>query len=773
MNRPLDPTEAAAAGRREDLRLAAGKGRYVGDIRPGGMLRAVFVRSPQAHARVLSVDIAEAAGAPGVALVLTGADLAAAGIRDAPGGFASGRPDGEPAADTPRPALARDRVRHVGEPVAVVFAETLAQALDAAELVEVEYDPLPHVPGVGDMSRAGAEVPLWDAAPDGIGFELTEGDAEAAAAALASAAHVTRARLSINRIAPMPMEPRGCLIEPQNDGRLLIHASHQSPFTLRAALAAVGFPPEEITVRVPDVGGSFGLKMGAVQEAVPMAHAARLLGRPISWESLRSEAFLSDEQAREMAVEAEIGFDAAWRIAGLRVAMDCDLGAYLSGKSVWTTSNLGGIAGVYEMPAIAATVRGRFSSRQQTAAYRGAGRPEATYVIETLLDRAAAEMGVDPLELRRRNLIPAEAMPYRTALTFTYDCGDFAAGMAKAEALGDVAGFPARRAASEARGMLRGLGFCNSIEIAGGPFGVYAPDICRVSLMRDGRLRVESGSTSVGQGFETVFPDLVAARFGVEASEVIYAQGDTDRLPWGRGNGGSSMLCVGGAAVQGARDTLAARLIELAAPLLEAAPEEVALEDGMLRAGNRGLTLAELAAALPTESEPESDEVSASATAEFRPEGGTFPNGAHVCEVEIDPETGAVQIVAYAAVEDVGTVINPMTTEGRIMGGIVQGAGQALGEDLAFDEDGQLLTGSFMDYRMPRAADFPEFKLAFNPVPTAVNPLGAKGVGEAGTVGALSAVMSAVNDALRSRGAPHLDMPATPSRIWAALQAAR
>lgn len=751
--------------RKEDARLVSGSGRYTGDLRPDGVLHLAFLRSPHAHARIVRIDVAEAAGMDGVVAVLTAADLEAAGLKPIPGGFTAPRPDGSPAPSVGRPALARDRVRHVGEPVVAVVAETLAQAITATEFVEVDYD----AEAVATFEEvAGGDSPaVHDAAPDNVAFEWTGGDAAATDAAMRSAAHVTRLPLSISRVAISPMEPRGILTVPEAEGRLIVHASHQSPFTLRDGLAAVGFPKEALSVRIGDVGGSFGLKMGVAPEDVVVVQAARALGRPVRWDSTRSEAFVSDDQARRMDAFGEIGFDADGRIVGLRVRVIADLGAYLSGKSGWAIANIGGIAGVYDIPAIHATVRGVFTHTCQTAAYRGAGRPEATYVIERLMDVAARELGLSPIELRRRNLIPASAMPYRTALVFHYDSGDFAGTMDKACRLADVAGFETRRVEAAARGRLRGLGIANCIEVAGGPFRILAPDAARASLLPDGTLSIETGTMSVGQGHETVFSQILADRFGVPVDRVSYRQGDTDALPVGRGNGGSSGLSTGGSAVTEAATGLVAALSAIAADQLGVSPESVSLADGIFRSrdGNATRTLAEIAGSLPVGD----DGAVARHQATFKPPEVTYPNGTHICEVEIDPETGLVSIERYSAVEDIGRVLHPLLAEGQIQGGVAQGIGQALGEIVVHDESGQVLTGSYMDYQMPRAGDLPAFHLAFNEVPTARNPLGAKGVGEAGTVGSLSATMNAVNDALARHGVPAFDMPATPGRVWEAI----
>ena len=519
-----------------------------------------------------------------------------------------------------------------------------------------------------------------------------------------------------------------------------------------------------------DVGGSFGLKHGVAPEDVVVTFAARALKRAVMWESTRSEAFLSDDQSRGVQAIGEIGFDANGRIVAVRVKEYASLGAYISSKSIWITGNLGGIAGVYDIPAIYVEAAGVFSNEQQTGAYRGAGRPEATYVLERLVDAAARELGIAPYDLRRRNLIPSTAMPYQTALDFEYDCGEFAQNMERAAALADFAAFEQRRKSAAARGKLRGIGICNCIELAGGPNKVLAPDTARVALMTDGRLRLHTGSTSVGQGHETVFPQLIADQFGVPIELIDYRQGNSDDLPFGRGNGGSSGMCVGGSAVEESSAALVTKLKAIAAERMDVTPDKVSLEDGMFRSrdANRTLSLADIAA-IPAAS----NGVAVSAEATFKPPIPTFPNGTHIAEVEIDPDTGVTTLVAYSAVEDIGRVVHPVLAEGQVQGGVAQGIGQALGEVVVFDEFGQLLSGSFMDYQMPRAGDLPNFKLAFNEVLTKANPLGAKGVGEAGTVGALAATMNAVSDALAQAGVKNFDMPATPARVWNAINAAK
>jgi carbon-monoxide dehydrogenase large subunit len=762
--------------RREDARLLTGNGNYAADGKHVDMLVAVLVRSPHAHASVDRIDTGAARAMPGVVGVYTEADLT--GIGPIPGGIGFPRPDGSPAPKTHRTLLAAGRVRFVGEPVALVVATSRTAAVDAAEAVQVDYTTLPVVTDQVAALEPGAPT-VWDEVPDNIGFLWKRGDAERTEQALRDAAHVARLEFSVSRVTANSMEPRGAWAEVGGDGRLVLHASIQSPYPLRNGLAHnnLGVQPTEIRVLPGDVGGSFGMKSGVQQEYALVCWAARLLGKPVRWISDRTEGLLTDEQAREMRITAELAFDKDAKITALRLRWDVNLGAYVSGRSGWSVGNIGGTAGVYDIPTIYAESCGILTHTVPTAAYRGAGRPEATYTIERLIDVAARELKIDPYELRRRNLIPPEAMPYKTALTFLYDCGEFEGNMQTAARLAELDGFEARRGEAKARGRLRGIGLCNCIEVAGGPFLRPAKDMSTLRLAEDGTLVLRTGSVSVGQGLETAFSQLVADRFGVPLENVRYEQGDTDVLPYGKGNGGSGALCIGGAAVSVAVDKVIDKARKIAAELLEAAEVDVTFEAGRftIAGTDRSIDLAAVARAVHDPDHiPPGEEGGLVETGEFSPTAVTFPNGTHVCEVEIDPETGVTEIVRYSAVEELGRVLNPLLVAGQIHGGVVQGIGQAMGEQIVYDrESGQMLTASFMDYQMPRADDLPSFHMATREVPTKVNPLGAKGVGEAGTVGALAAVMNAVNDALAPLGIRHFDMPATPNRVWAAIAGAR
>ena len=762
--------------RREDVRLLTGAGNYAADGKAPGTLIAVFVRSPHAHAKIVSIDTSIARAMPGVVAVYTHDDLT--DVAPIPGGLGFTRPDGSPSARTHRPLVAKDRVRFVGEAVAAVIAETRGAAADAAEAVMVEYDEMPVVTGVKEAQQA--DVPaVWDEYPDNIGFVWKRGDAEATAAGLAAAVHVTKLEFTVSRVTANTMEPRGVWAEMGPDGRPVVHAAHQSPFNLRNGMANGNFnvKPTEIRVVPGDVGGSFGMKSGVHVEEVFITWAARKLNRPVKWIADRTEGFLTDEQAREMAISAELGLDRDGKFTALRLRWDCNLGAYTSGRSGWGVGNIGGIAGTYIIPAIAAECHGIMTHTVPTAAYRGAGRPEATYAIERLIDVAAREIGVTPYELRRRNLIPPEAMPYKTALTFTYDCGEFEGNMQLAAQLSELDSFAARRKESEARGMLRGIGLCNCIEVAGGPFLRPAKDFSELRLREDGKLVLRSGSMSVGQGLETTMTQIVAERFGIPIEDVIWEGGDTDLIPFGKGNGGSGALCIGGSAVMLAADKVMDTAKTLAADVLEAAVIDIEYDSGIFRVAgtDKTVSLAQVGAAAydPNFILP-GQEGGLVESGEFTPTAVTFPNGTHICEVEIDPDTGVTEIVRYSAVEELGRVLNPLIVAGQIHGGVVQGVGQALGEVIIHDDQsGQMLTASFMDYQMPRAHEYPDFRLTTREVPTQVNPLGAKGVGEAGTVGAMGAAMNAINDALATLGIRHFDMPATPSRVWEAIRAAR
>jgi carbon-monoxide dehydrogenase large subunit len=765
--------------RLEDPRLIQGLGRYSDDVSLPHEAHAVLVRSPHAHARIRTIETREALDAPGVLAVLTAADLAADGIGNLPSDRARKRRDGSPAFPTPRPALAQERARHAGDPVALVVAGTREQAVDAAERVLADYEPLPAVAATADALRPGAAV-VWDEAPDNVAFVAEAGQREAVARALAAAPHVTRLDFVVTRVAAAPLEPRAAVGEyDRRTGRYTLHTGIQAPHGTRTLLADIlKVPQSHVRVVTADVGGSFGMRSGIYPEMVLVLWAARRLGRPVKWTSDRREGFVTDEHGRDNVSTVELGLDRDGTFLALRVAVTLNVGAYLTQRSAGPgTNNIGGVAGMYTTPAIHHRTTGVFTNTTPTGPYRGAGRPEATFAIERVIDVAARELGMDPIALRRKNLIPASAMPFKTGLVFTYDCGDFARGMDLALSLADHAGFEKRRAEARTRGKLRGLGLANAIEVAGGPYTSVNPDTAEIRVNPDASVTVFAGSTSMGQGNETAFAQIVSERLSVPPARIQVLWGDSDALGAGRGNGGSGALTVGGSAVLRATDKIVERGRRIAARTLEAAPEDVVFRDGRFTVAgtDRGAPFADVArTAYQPRQLPPGMEPGFSETAAFTPPAVTFPNGCQICEVEIDEDTGALTVVRHTVVDDVGRMVNPLLVKGQIHGGVVQGLGQALFENLAYDaETGQLLAGSFMDYAMPRADDVPFFEVDSHEVPTAVNPLGAKGVGEAGTVGALPALVNAVNDALAPLGVRHLDMPMTAERVWRAVRSAK
>ena len=755
-------------GRIEDNRLVRGQGVYVADLAPKGMAHAVVVRSQVASARVTSIDTDSALASPGVLAVYTGKDLAADGLPDFPCGVELKRPDGQKAHQARRPILAHDRIRAVGEPVAFVVAETPDAAMAAAELVVVETEDVPTVATVA-AARTPASAAVWDEAPDNIAFVWKKGDA---GDAIARAAHVSRLSSHVSRVAALPLEPRGALGLVDEADRFVLHASNQSPHILKSALAPLlTVPPDQVRVVAKDVGGSFGMKSGAYPEDVLVLYAARKLGRPVRWISERRESFLADDHGRDISINAELGVDGDGRFRALKVDFTVNVGCYLSRRSLFLLNNIGGIAGVYKIPSIEASVTGVFTNTMTNAPYRGAGRPEATYVIERLIDIAARDLGLDPFELRLRNLVPPSAMPYDTGFLFKYDCGEFEGNMLGVARLADREGFAARKEESARRGMLRGLGMANPIEVAAGPFTKARRDFTKLKVHPDGTVTLHAGSMSTGQGIETTLTDLVARELGLPREAIRYQAGDTDDLPDGRGNGGSGAMAVGGTATKRATEKVIATGRALAAEMLEVTLDDIGFADGRfpLKGSNRSVGLADVARYAEGK-----DPVGFSETAEFMPPAVTFPNGCHMVEVEIDPETGTVKIARYSIVEDIGNVLNPKLALGQIQGGVAMGIGQALGEVITYDADsGQLISGSFMDYQMPRAEDLPPMHIETRAVPTAVNPLGVKGVGEAGTVGSLVATINAICNALSALGIRHIEMPATPARVWAAIQEAK
>jgi len=769
-----------AVPRTEDIPLLCGRGRYTDDIVLPRQSHLYVLRSPHAAARIRGIDTAAAVAAPGVLLVLTGADAA----RDRLGTFASRvqrrRPDGSANFVPPYRVLAFDRVHHVGEPVVAIIAESIAAAKDAAELVEIDWEILASVTDTAAATAAGAPI-VWDEVPDNICFVYPVGDKAAVDAAFARAKHVVKERFHISRVAVNPLEGRTALgIYDPRDDRYTLYAGLQAPHVMRLELAANIFklPANQLRLIAPDVGGAFGMKGSAYPELAMVLWAAKKIERPVKWIAERSESFIADHHARDNVSTVELALDDGGKFLALRVATIANLGAYLASMGVHVaTNNLGGLAGTYTTPHIHVTVTGVFSNTNPTCPYRGAGRPEASYCIERIIDIAARATGIDAVELRRRNMIPAAAMPYKTGLTFTYDSGAFEKTMDMALALADWPSVAARRRAAAARGKLYGAGVASVVEMAGGPADIPLEEGIEIRFDATGHATVFAGTHSHGQGHETMYRQFAGHILGLPPERVRLVNGDTDLVFHGRGTFGSRSASVGGAAFLCAAQKIIEKGKLIAGHLLEAAALDIEFAEGRftVTGTDRSVDLVEVAkASFIAQRMPRGMELGLDANAVVTPPGPTFPNGFHVCEVEIDPDTGVATITRYAVVDDVGRVVNPLLLKGQIHGGIAQGAGQALLESVVYDPgSGQLLTGSFMDYGLPRADDLPFFAVASNEVPAETNPLGIKGAGEAGTVGALPAVMSAVHDALAPLGIRHFDMPATPERLWRAIREAK
>jgi carbon-monoxide dehydrogenase large subunit len=714
-----------------------------------------------------------------VLAVLTGEDAAREGFGTFSSRVMRKRPDGRPNVVPPYRVLALERVRHVGDAVAAIVAETVAEAKDAAELIEVEYAALPSVTATADAAKPGAPV-LWDDIPNNVVFVHDQGNQKGVDEAFARAAHVARFDFTVSRVTAAPMEPRSALgaWDPA-DQRYTLTAGLQSPHQIRSELAERIFkiPTHQLRVIAPDVGGGFGMKGSPFPELALVLWGARAVGRPVKWVSERSEGFASDHHARDNVSKAELALDKDGKFLALRVDVTANLGAYLAVSGIHCpTNNLGGLAGVYTTPHIHVHVVGVTTNTNPTSAYRGAGRPEATYALERVIDVAARDLGIDPAELRRRNLIPVSSMPYDTRFIFKYDSGDFVKNLDMALELGAWRGFEARRAEAKRHGKLRGIGIANPIEIAGGPPDVPLEEGAEIRFDPAGGVTVLMGTHNHGQGHETTFRQIMVDLLGVPYDTIRLVCGDTDQVIHGKGTFGSRSMSSGGSALVRAAEKIVARGKRLAAHLLEAAEADIEFADGAFTVAgtDKAIDIVALAqASYRIAGLPRDLEVGMTEAAVVIPAGPTFPNGTHVCEVEVDPDTGAVEIVRYSVVDDVGVMVNPLIVKGQIHGGVAQGVGQVLFEQVAYEPaSGQLLSGSFMDYCMPRADDLPSIAVSSHEVPAKSNPLGVKGAGEAGTIGALPAAMSAIVDALRPLGVQHLDMPATPERVWRAIQSA-
>lgn len=773
--------------RKEDYRFLTGAGQYTDDINLPRMAHAVFVRSPHAHALVKGVNTSAAKSAPGVIGVLEGKDVANDKINGLPCGWLITSTDGQPMKEPPHPILALDKVRYVGDHVVMVVAETLEQAKNAAELVEVDYEPLSAVVDVRDAKGGAA---LHDIAPDNHCYKWAIGDKAVVDAAFTNAAHVTKLDLINNRLVPNAMEPRAAIgsYSRANDDYTL-YVSNQNPHVERLLMTAfvMGLPEHKVRVVAPDVGGGFGSKIYLYAEDVCLTWASKKLNRNIKWVCERGEAFLSDAHGRDHSSHAELAMDKDGKFLALRVHTDANLGAYLSTFSTCVPTILYAtlLAGQYTTPLVYAEVDAWFTNTAPVDAYRGAGRPEATYLLERIVSRAAFELGLSQDEIRRRNFITQ--FPYQTPVALQYDIGDYVGCMDASQKLADVAGFKARQAASKAQGKLRGIGYSSYIEACGlAPSNIAGALGARAGLFECGEVRVHptgsvtvfTGSHSHGQGHETTFAQVVAARLGISVDAVDIVHGDTGRVPFGMGTYGSRSISVGGAAIMKALDKIEAKAKKIAAHLLEASDTDIDFANGefTVRGTDKKIPFGTVAltAYVPHNYPLETLEPGLNETAFYDPTNFTFPSGTYIAEVEIDPETGVVRLDRFTAVDDFGTIINPMIVEGQVHGGLVQGIGQALIENCVYDrETGQLLTGSFMDYAMPRADDFPEFKIGHVCTPCTHNALGTKGCGEAGAIGSPPAIINAVLDALAPLGVKDIDMPATPHRVWQAIQAAK
>jgi carbon-monoxide dehydrogenase large subunit len=780
----------ASVRRREDLRFISGRGNYTDDINRPGQLHAVIVRSPHPHAAIRGIDTAAAKAAPGVHAVFTGADLAAENVGGLPCGWQVKNKDGTPMAEPPHPVLAIGKVRHVGDPVAVVIAETKGQARDAAELVSVAYDVLPAAATLEAALRPGAPL-VHDGVAGNICYDWHLGDKDATDAAFARAHKVAKLELVNNRLIPNAMEPRAAVGEyDPMSGDYTLYTTSQNPHVIRLLMGAfvLNIPEHRLRVVAPDVGGGFGSKIYHYAEEAIVTWASAKVKRPVKWTAERSESFMSDAHGRDHVTVAEMAMDADGRFLGLRVRTQANMGAYLSTFAPCVPTYLYAtlLAGVYTTPAIYAEVKAVFTNSVPVDAYRGAGRPEATFLLERLVDICALEMGMDRVEIRRRNFIPASAFPYQTPVALQYDSGDYHASLDAALKAADWAGFEARRAEAKARGKLRGIGISTYIEACGiapsavvGSLGARAGlyEVANIRVNPTGSITVFTGTHSHGQGHETTFAQLMADRFGVPMSQVEIVHGDTARIPFGMGTYGSRSLAVGGSAMMKAADKIIAKGKRIAAHLLEADVADIEFKDGRFQVAgtDRAKALAEvsLAAYVPHNYPIEELEPGLEETAFYDPKNFTFPGGCHIAEVEIDPDTGATRVVNFTAVDDVGRVINPMIVEGQVQGGVAQGIGQALLESCVYDEAGQLVSGSMMDYTMPRADDVPNIAVGHSITLCTHNPLGVKGCGEVGAIGSPPAVIGAVVDALKDYGVRHIDMPATAQKVWGIINASR
>ena len=780
----------AAVRRKEDQRFLNGKGNYTDDINRPGQTYASIKRSDRPHAKIISIDTAAAKAAPGVLAVFTGADLDAEEIGGLPCGWQIHNKDGSPMAEPKHPVLAVGKVRHVGDPIAVVIAETRQQAKDAAELLVIELEDLPAVANVRDAIAPGAPA-VHDDAPGNVCYDWHLGDKAMTDAAFATAHKIVRLDLLNNRLIPNAMEPRSAVGDYDvNSGDYTLYTTSQNPHVIRLLMGAfvLHIPENKLRVVAPDVGGGFGSKIYHYAEEAIVTWASAKVRRPIKWTAERTESFMSDAHGRDHDSVAEMAIDAEGHFLAMRVNTLCNMGAYLStfAPAVPTYLYATLLAGVYKTPAIYVEVKAVFTNTVPVDAYRGAGRPEATFLVERLVDAVAKDTGIDKIELRRKNFIPSDAFPYQTPVALQYDSGDYIATLEASMKVADYAGFEARRKAAAAKGKLRGIGISTYLEACGiapsavvGSLGARAGlyEVANIRVHPTGSVTVFTGTHSHGQGHETTLAQLVCEQLGVSMSQVEVVHGDTAKIPFGMGTYGSRSLAVGGTAMVKAMDKIIAKGKKIAAHLMEAAVEDIEFKDNTFSVAGtdktKTLTDISLAAYVPHNYPIEELEPGLDETAFYDPKNFTFPGGCHIAEVEIDPETGVTTVINFTAVDDVGRVINPMIVEGQIQGGVAQGIGQALLEAAIYDKEGQLLSGSMMDYTMPRADNLPNISVGTETTLCTHNPLGVKGCGEVGAIGSPPAIINALVDALKEYGVRHINMPATPLKIWSIVQAGK
>jgi len=780
----------ASVRRKEDVRFLSGRGHYTDDINRSGQLHAFIKRADRPHARINRIDTAAATAAPGVLRVFTGADMAAENVGGLPCGWQIHSKDGSPMAEPPHPVIAVDKVRHVGDPVAVIVAETKQAAKDAAELIEVDYTDLPAVASLKDAVAPGAPK-VHDGVAGNICYDWEIGDKAVVDGVFAKADRVVKLDLINNRLIPNAIEPRAAIGEfDPSSGDFTLYTTSQNPHVIRLLMGAfvLHIPENKLRVVAPDVGGGFGSKIYHYAEEAIVTWAAGKLRRPVKWTAERTESFMSDAHGRDHVSTAEMALDNEGHFLALRISTLANMGAYLStfGPAIPTYLYATLLAGVYKTPVIYCNVKAVFTNTVPVDAYRGAGRPEATFLLERLVDVIAHDTGIDKVELRRKNFIAADAFPYQTPVALQYDSGNYQATLDVALKAADWAGFPARQAEAKARGKLRGIGISTYVEACGiapsavvGSLGARAGlyEVANVRVHPTGSVTVFTGTHSHGQGHETTMAQLVVDQLGVPLDQVEVVHGDTSKIPFGMGTYGSRSLAVGGSAMVKAMDKVIAKGKKIAAHLLEASVEDIEFKDNVFSVAgtdrSKTLTDISMAAYVPHNYPIEELEPGLDETAFYDPKNFTFPGGCHIAEIEIDPDTGVVEMVNFTAVDDVGRVINPMIVEGQVQGGVVQGIGQALMESAVYDREGQLVSGSFMDYSMPRANDISNLSVATENTMCTHNPLGSKGVGEVGAIGSPPAVLNAVVDALKELGVRHLDMPATGLKLWSIIQAAQ